>query len=58
MLNWNISVDTEIEIDKVIDNLKGFPTRPDDLINELLERKKAGAKTVDKYEMIERIESL
>ena len=58
MLNWNISVDSNIEIEKVIYNLKGFPTRPDKLIFELEELKREGVKTVDKYEMIDKLEKL
>ena len=58
MLSWNISVDPEIDIDKVIDKLKEFPNRPRSLISELEETRLKGTSSVDKTEMIKKLERL
>lgn len=58
MLNWNISVDSDIAIDKVIDQLKGFPKIPEELINQLEQLKFKGHKKIDKFEMIEALEKV
>lgn len=58
MLSWNISTEPDIEIGKVLDKLKAFPNRPYGLIELLEEAKKKGVKTVEKYDMIKRLEDL
>lgn len=58
MVSWNMSVDPEISIDKVINQLKGFPTRPIELIKELEELKSNGTNSVDKFDLIEKLEEL
>ena len=58
MVSWNISVDPKISIDKVLNQIKGFPTKPYDLIEELEEMKNKGINSIDKYDFIKKLEEL
>ena len=58
MVSWNMSIDPEISIDKVINQLKGFPSRPIELIEKLKELKSNGINSIDKYDLIKKLEEL
>ena len=58
ILSWNISVESEIEIDKVIHHLEGLISRPTELISNLQTMKERGKKNVDRYDVIKALERL